>query len=85
MEIYLFKSDSRHQLLGFTTDSTGANLPAQFQPWTKQCAAPIGHDHAGPIGDAIQRDGVYVTYCVTIPTDPLEEFERPVVTSTRNP
>jgi hypothetical protein len=85
MKIYLFKSESRHQLIGFTTDSTGANLPVEFQPWTKQCAAPIGHDHAGPIGDAIQRDGVYVTYCVTISSDSLEEIERPAVASAPNP
>jgi hypothetical protein len=33
MQIYLFISTKDSKVSGFTSDSTGRNLPAEFAPW----------------------------------------------------
>jgi hypothetical protein len=62
MRIYIFKSETRKDLLAFAGDLTGSRLPANHGPWTATGA--IGPDSAPPhkfsreaIEEAIDAEG----------------------------
>ncbi|HEY0183127.1 MAG TPA: hypothetical protein VGC09_10000 [Rhodopila sp.] len=69
MEIYIFSSSRAPDVLGFTADGTGANLPAEFAPWSRQAdagEAGAGIGSSEPVKAAIDRDGFYVATSETI-------------------
>ena len=61
MRLYVFKSDSRDELHAFTSDSTGAKLPAKFAPW--QVTGMISPNRAPPHGLSRARieNGIHET------------------------
>ena len=61
MEIYLLVSSARN-LRAFTSDPTGANLPADYRPWQTPgagTALPV-HDPVHPVSSAVARDGFFL-------------------------
>jgi hypothetical protein len=61
MKIYLFVSESRN-VMAFTGDATGANLPAGYAPWSASGGgvdAPVG-DPTDPLPAMVRRDGYFL-------------------------
>jgi hypothetical protein len=61
MTLYLFMSKA-HGVRAFTSDATGANLPADYAPWARS-----DHRSAMPVGDgdtfvakAVRRHGYFL-------------------------
>jgi hypothetical protein len=70
MHVFVFQSQRKNSTkVGFTTRRTGANLPAEFGPWSmvSQAALHAGDPVAGVPGGAetvltgIQRDGFFIS------------------------
>jgi hypothetical protein len=66
MQVFTFRSTKDANLFGFTTDSSGRNLPIALGPWKPDGQAmPLGGDVSGlncqAIVDGIRTDGFYVT------------------------
>jgi hypothetical protein len=62
MHTYVFNSLTDHDVLGFTHNATGSNLPLEYAPWqlaTEGWAVLVGGD-VGPVAEAIRRDGFFV-------------------------
>lgn len=65
MLIHLFRGPGR--VFGCTTDSTGANLPTKFAPWTAFKSIDLNRDVPTPglntneCLDDIQKHGIHVT------------------------
>jgi hypothetical protein len=61
MKIYLFVSESRN-VMAFTADATGANLPAGYAPWSASGGgvdAPVGGP-ADPLPVMVRRNGYFL-------------------------
>ncbi|MFL5255354.1 MAG: hypothetical protein ACJ8AI_21160 [Rhodopila sp.] len=57
MKVYIFQSGKEPDVVGFTVDATGANLPASLAPWSawtewtaskEEAAIEAVHDDANP-------------------------------------
>ncbi len=62
MRIFVFTSLKDPDLLGFTHDAAGGNLPPAYAPWqpsTEGGAVLVGGD-VGPVADGIRRDGFFI-------------------------
>lgn len=79
MPVYAFHSIKDADVLGFTEDKTGSNLPPEFSPWTRQGAGqamqtevrpPAGAD-GGLITRAIRSQGYFLTRTNPAHTRPL--------------
>jgi hypothetical protein len=58
--IYFFTSCSVSSVRAFTSDVTGANLPANYAPWEKSRSnVPLPGD-GSPIAAFVQRDGFFL-------------------------
>ena len=80
MKVYVFQSGKEPDLVGFTVDATGANLPADLAPWTAwtpseaeaaietepDAAAATDIGPSAPALAAIERDGFHVLRAETI-------------------
>jgi hypothetical protein len=67
MRIYVFVSDQDSDIIGFTSDETGSNLPGALGPWYPELSGIVVVDTDGdPISYIVCREG----YCVLI--DPSE-------------
>jgi hypothetical protein len=62
MEIYRFISTTWPSVKAFTSDVTGANLPAAYAPWrsTDGGNAMVVGLAANPVAKAVQRDGYFL-------------------------
>ena len=63
MRIYVFVSDKDSDVLGFTSEGTGANLPGAYGPRREEvvpgiCVVATDDD---PISRAVCRDGFYIS------------------------
>jgi hypothetical protein len=74
MAIFTFVSDSDAEVVGFTVDRTGANLPAEWAPWhplgTGTLSASVGATGVGqsePVQQAIREQGFYVARAKALP------------------
>jgi len=54
MDVYIFRSRT-WPLYGFTTDETGANLPAEYGLWTPLKAIELGRNGPPRIGVAAEK------------------------------
>jgi hypothetical protein len=63
MRIYVFASDTHPSVVGFTSDETGANLPAALGPWCEEADPGIVviDTEDNPIAQAVRRDGFFVS------------------------
>ena len=63
MRIYVYMSDKDAQILAFTADASGGNLPGKHGPWTLGTAPDVfamgGEDD--PVSAAIRRDGYFIS------------------------
>jgi hypothetical protein len=65
MHIYLFASRPEPSVRAYTSDLTGANLPADYAPWDKldrpsRTVSIPNYDDGGPISTAIDRQGFFL-------------------------
>jgi hypothetical protein len=67
MRVFVFISAKDHDVLGFTTDQVGVNLPREYAPWTAAAegGAVLVHDaesesDADIVLDGIHRDGFFM-------------------------
>ncbi len=67
MRVYRFKSTKKKTKVGFTTDSSGANLPAALGPWEPHGTTTLRHGDGPKIGDnssaiiaGVERDGFFI-------------------------
>jgi hypothetical protein len=63
MRIYVFVSRTDPDVVAFTLNETGDNLPATFGPWYQEAipgiyVIDIEND---PITEAVRRDGYFIT------------------------
>jgi hypothetical protein len=61
--IFVFVSSKDREVLGFTADQTGGNLPSGYAPWepaTGGGAVLVGSDDADPVTEAVRRDGFFL-------------------------
>jgi len=61
--IYVFASDRDPDVVGFTSDKTGDNLPDEHGPWREEVEPGIVviDTDDDPIAQAVRRDGFYVS------------------------
>jgi hypothetical protein len=61
MEIYFFVSRPEPNVKAFTSDQSGANLPADYAPWDKlrSTTAPTDGD-GSPVTAAVRCDGYFL-------------------------
>ena len=62
MQVFIFASESCQSISAFTSDDTGANLPAAYAPWRavnggRAMAVGGGTD---PVARAVERDGYFL-------------------------
>ena len=58
--VFLFLSQADRDLMGFTVDKTGSNLPPEYAPWKPASggvAIPLGGGNTSSIIEAVQQDG----------------------------
>ena len=62
MQIYLFTSMKDPKVSGFTSDSTGQNLPAEFAPWRPVNGGTALSTGAGadPVSVEVRERGFYL-------------------------
>ena len=69
MNLYIFRSAVETDMFGFTSDSTGANLPRDLAPWNSATGvAPLAYAGtiidelapSDPVTKAVERDGFYL-------------------------
>jgi hypothetical protein len=62
MRIYVFVSDKDPDILGFTLDQTGGNLPDALAPWREDTVPGLVVTDCDddPISEAVRRDGFSV-------------------------
>jgi hypothetical protein len=63
MKIYVFVSDKDPDILGFTSDETGANLPRALGPWREESESGVAVVERGdnPIAQVVERDGFFIS------------------------
>ena len=62
MRIHVFASDKDPDILGFSSDETGANLPDTLGPWHKDTDRGVVIDRDDdPIAQVVRRDGFFVS------------------------
>lgn len=62
MRIHVFISDKDPDILGFTSDEVGANLPDALGPWRKDAVRCVAIDRDDdPIAQVLRRDGFFVS------------------------
>jgi hypothetical protein len=63
MRIYVFVSVSDPDIVGFTSDKTGANLPDALGPWCEEELPGVAIIDSGddPIAQVVRRDGFFIT------------------------
>jgi hypothetical protein len=80
MKVFIFQSGRQPDVVGFTRDGTGGNLPAALAPWSawtewtaseEEAAIEASPEAAGggasaSAVEAIERDGYYVARAETI-------------------
>lgn len=80
MKVYIFQSGKEPDMVGFTVDATGANLPLYLAPWNAwtpseaeaaietetDTAAATDIGYSAPALAAIERDGFHVLRAETI-------------------
>jgi len=60
MDVYLFLSDST-QVGAFTSDQSGANLPAEYAPWSPANGGRVMIvGPTDPVGRAVSKDGFFL-------------------------
>jgi hypothetical protein len=62
MQVFIFASASHLSVSAFTSDSSGANLPADYAPWRAingGSAIGIG-SAADPVAIAVKKDGYFL-------------------------
>lgn len=67
MELTVFKSSARTEILGITPEPSGANLPVHLAPWRRTgivILRPEMHD----VQEALDRDGFFLLH-VAQPSD----------------
>jgi hypothetical protein len=80
MRIHLFQSALEPDILGFTYDKRGANLPIELGPWTRagrgaaieagpSRGALTGTRSSGSMIAAIEKDGFYIAHSETFSRD----------------
>jgi hypothetical protein len=62
MRIYVYVSQQDPDILGFTSDEAGANLPDGHGPWREEIepGVVVIDTDDDPIAKAVRRDGFYV-------------------------
>jgi hypothetical protein len=62
MRIYAFVSQTSPEIIGFTLDEAGDNLPRGLGPWKREEIPGIMviTEAGDPISAAVERDGFYV-------------------------
>jgi hypothetical protein len=60
--IYVFVSDKDLDVIGFTSEETGSNLPAAYNPWREEVESGIFviETDYDPISEAVRRNGFYI-------------------------
>jgi hypothetical protein len=62
MRIHVFVSHEDPDILGFTSDEGGANLPDALGPWHKDAERGVVIDRDDdPIAQVVRRDGFFVS------------------------
>jgi hypothetical protein len=62
MRIHVFVSDKDPDILGFTSDEIGTNLPDTLGPWRKDAERGVVIDRDDdPIAQVVWRDGFFVS------------------------
>jgi hypothetical protein len=61
--IYVFASDKDPDVVGFTSDEVGSNLPVEHGPWREEIEPGIEviDTDDDPIAQAVRLDGFYVS------------------------
>jgi hypothetical protein len=67
MQVFIFRSEKDSNIVGFTAQRDGGNLPAEFAPWTAQGNSAIQSGAASSSGgaDAVQQGIKYDGYFLT--------------------
>jgi hypothetical protein len=60
VEIYRFISTTWPSVKAFTSDVTGASLPAAYAPWLAANGGMVVGSAADPVARAVQRDRYYL-------------------------
>ena len=62
MRIYAYVSGKSPNIVGFTGDETGGNLPDKYAPWTPRHdgRAVATGDGTDPVSAVVQRDGYFI-------------------------
>lgn len=67
MLVFTFVSGKEADVVGFTTDRTGASLPAEWAPWRPLGTGTLtssvglaGMEQSEPVQQAIRKDGYYL-------------------------
>jgi hypothetical protein len=62
MRIYVFASDTHPDVVGFTSNEVGANLPAALGPWREEAepGVVVIDTDDDPIAQVVRRDGFFV-------------------------
>jgi hypothetical protein len=60
MAIYLFVSKTTPSLRAFTSDPGGANLPADYGPWTFMGHSIPTRKTVGVVAEAVERNGFFL-------------------------
>lgn len=69
MVVFIFWSEADLSVFGFTSDPTGANLPSELAPWTKngtgvalctEAESIPTYASANPVLLKVDRDGFYL-------------------------
>ena len=61
MDVYLFLSGSTWNVSAFTADQSGANLPAEYAPWTPANGGRVMLAGAeDPVSRAVSKDGFFL-------------------------
>ena len=63
MRVFVFISTRDREVIGFTTDQEGGNLPPGYAPWRSAAgggAVLLGGGDADPVIEAVSRDGFFL-------------------------
>jgi hypothetical protein len=63
MRVFVFISTKDREVIGFTADQEGGNLPPGYGPWRSAAeggAILLGGGDADPVTEAVSRDGFFL-------------------------